>query len=243
MGVLRGMVKSRRESVELYRQGNRPELAAKEEAEIAVIEGFLPRQMDPRPPSPPAVDEAVAETGATGPKDMGRVMAALKAKHAAALDLAACHALGEGAARRLMALPPAFLDELRARTPMAALVGAPGEAGAVRQVVEGLLPVPRREIAIFYVYDDGYHCFGCGAHGDAIGFVMQTEGAGFIEAVERAGRGGRAGRAQALARSRGSGTRAARPHRRAGPRGGVLHPAAACAGRGGRRWPICAAGG
>ncbi len=44
--VLRGMVKSRRESVELYRQGNRPELAAKEEAEIAVIEGFLPQQMD-----------------------------------------------------------------------------------------------------------------------------------------------------------------------------------------------------
>ncbi len=46
LAMLRGMVKSRRESVELYRQGNRPELAAKEEAEIAVIESFLPRQMD-----------------------------------------------------------------------------------------------------------------------------------------------------------------------------------------------------
>ena len=45
-GMLRGMVKSRRESVELYRQGNRPDLAAKEEAEIAVIESFLPQQMD-----------------------------------------------------------------------------------------------------------------------------------------------------------------------------------------------------
>ena len=44
--MLRGMVKSRRESVELYRQGNRQELAAKEEAEIAVIESFLPQQMD-----------------------------------------------------------------------------------------------------------------------------------------------------------------------------------------------------
>ena len=86
MGVLRGMVKSRRESVELYRQGNRPELAAKEEAEIAVIATFLPQQMDDAALAT-AVDAAVAETGAAGPKDMGRVMAALKAKHAAALDM------------------------------------------------------------------------------------------------------------------------------------------------------------
>lgn len=86
MSVLRGMVKSRRESVELYRQGNRPELAAKEEAEIAVIEGFLPQQMDDAAVKA-AVEAAVAETGATGPKDMGKVMAALKAKHAAALDM------------------------------------------------------------------------------------------------------------------------------------------------------------
>ena len=86
LGVLRGMVKSRRESVELYRQGGRPELAAKEEAEIAVIEGFLPAQMDEAGLAR-AVDAAVAETGAAGPKDMGRVMAALKAAHGAALDL------------------------------------------------------------------------------------------------------------------------------------------------------------
>ena len=86
-GVLRGMVKSRRESVELYRQGNRPELAAKEEAEIAVIEGFLPQQMDDAALAA-AVADAMAETGAAGPKDMGKVMAALKAKHAASLDMA-----------------------------------------------------------------------------------------------------------------------------------------------------------
>jgi uncharacterized protein YqeY len=84
--ALRGMVKSRRESVDLYRQGNRPELVAKEEAEIAVIEGFLPQQMDDAALAA-AVDAAIAETGAAGPKDMGRVMAALKAKHAAALDM------------------------------------------------------------------------------------------------------------------------------------------------------------
>ncbi len=84
--VLRGMVKSRRESVDMYRQGNRPELAAKEEAEIAVIESFLPVQMDEAGISA-AVLAAIAETGAQGIKDMGKVMAALRAQHAAALDM------------------------------------------------------------------------------------------------------------------------------------------------------------
>jgi uncharacterized protein YqeY len=87
IAMLRGMVKSRRESMELYTQGNRPELAAKEEAEIAVIEGFLPAQMDDAAMQQ-AVAEAVAETGAADIKDMGRVMAALRAKHAASLDMA-----------------------------------------------------------------------------------------------------------------------------------------------------------
>jgi uncharacterized protein YqeY len=87
LSMLRGMVKSRRESVELYKQGKRPELAAKENAEIAVIEAFLPRQMD-EAAMEQAVADAVAETGAASIKDMGKVMAALKAKHAAALDMA-----------------------------------------------------------------------------------------------------------------------------------------------------------
>lgn len=87
LGMLRGMVKSRRESVELYTKGNRPELAAKEEAEIAVIESFLPRQMDTAAMGQ-AVADAVAETGAVSIKDMGKVMAALKSKHAASLDMA-----------------------------------------------------------------------------------------------------------------------------------------------------------
>lgn len=87
IAMLRGMAKSRRESVELYRQGNRPELAEKEEAEIAVIEAFLPQQMDEAAMAA-AVQQAVAETGATSIKEMGKVMAALKAKHAASLDMA-----------------------------------------------------------------------------------------------------------------------------------------------------------
>ena len=86
LSMLRGMVKSRRESVELYQQGNRPELAAKEEAEIAVIEEFLPQPISEQDLTA-AVEEAVEATGATSPKDMGRVMAALKATHGAALDM------------------------------------------------------------------------------------------------------------------------------------------------------------
>jgi uncharacterized protein len=86
LSMLRGMVKSRRESVVLYQQGNRPELAAKEDAEIAVIETFLPQQMDDTAIET-AVADAIAEAGATNIKDMGKVMAALRAKHAAALDM------------------------------------------------------------------------------------------------------------------------------------------------------------
>lgn len=86
LAMLRGMVKSRRESVEMYTQGNRPELAAKEQAEIAVIEEFLPAQMDPAAIEA-AVTAAIAATGATGAKEMGKVMAALKASHGATLDM------------------------------------------------------------------------------------------------------------------------------------------------------------
>ncbi|HME23160.1 MAG TPA: GatB/YqeY domain-containing protein [Acetobacteraceae bacterium] len=86
IGMLRGMVKSRRESVELYRQGHRQDLVDKEEAEIAIIDTFLPRQMGAASMSE-AVDAAIAETGAASIKDMGRVMATLRARHADTLDM------------------------------------------------------------------------------------------------------------------------------------------------------------
>jgi uncharacterized protein YqeY len=86
VAMLRGMIKQRREAADLYTQGKRPELAAKEEAEIAVIESFLPQQMDSAAMQA-AVDAAVAATGATSVKDMGKVMAALKTTHGAALDM------------------------------------------------------------------------------------------------------------------------------------------------------------
>jgi len=92
IGMLRGMVKSRRESVELYRQGHRQDLVDKEEAEIAVIEAFLPRQMSEMEMEQ-AVASAIAETGAASIRDMGKVMAALRARHAATLDMAKAGAM------------------------------------------------------------------------------------------------------------------------------------------------------
>lgn len=84
--LLQGMVKQRRESIALYQQGNRPDLAQKEADEIAVIEGFLPRQMD-EAEIETAARAAIAEIGAAGAKDMGKVMAALRQRYAATIDL------------------------------------------------------------------------------------------------------------------------------------------------------------
>ena len=86
VAMLRGMAKSRRESVDMYRQGKREDLAATEEAEIALIESFLPQQMDAAA-TEAAVAEAIAETGAASVKEMGKVMAVLKAQHAASMDM------------------------------------------------------------------------------------------------------------------------------------------------------------
>ena len=85
--VLQKMVKQRRESIEMYRQGNRAELADAEAAEIEVIEGFLPTQLSDEELSA-AIDGIVAQTGAASIKDMGRVMAALKERHAGTIDMA-----------------------------------------------------------------------------------------------------------------------------------------------------------
>ena len=87
MRMLQGMVKQRRESITLYEKGGRPELAAQEGEEIAVIESFLPQQMD-EAAIEAAAKTAVADTGAAGIKDMGKVMAALREKHTGVLDMA-----------------------------------------------------------------------------------------------------------------------------------------------------------
>ena len=84
--VLQKMVKQRRESIEMYEKGGRQELADAERAEVAVIERFLPTQMSPEEMAA-AIEAIKAELGAQGLKDMGRVMAELKARHASQLDM------------------------------------------------------------------------------------------------------------------------------------------------------------
>jgi len=87
LSMMQGMIKQRNESITLYEKGNRPELAAKEKAEIAVIERFLPQQMDDASVDA-AVKDAIASSGARTVKDMGGVMAALKTKFAGQMDFA-----------------------------------------------------------------------------------------------------------------------------------------------------------
>ena len=101
VAMLRGMAKSRRESVELYRQGNREELAAKEEAEIAVIESFLPQQMDAAATAA-AIREAIAEVGRHrhqgDGQGHGRAAGKARRDHGSRQG----RAVGEGGPRRLM---------------------------------------------------------------------------------------------------------------------------------------------
>jgi uncharacterized protein YqeY len=91
IAMLRSMIKSRRDSVQMYNDGNRPDLAAKEEAEISVISEFLPTTLAGAALET-AVRAAIAETGAGSAKEMGKVIGALKARHGAALDMATASA-------------------------------------------------------------------------------------------------------------------------------------------------------
>lgn len=86
IAVLTKMVKQRRDSIEQYTNGGRPELAAKEQAEITVIEGYLPKMMG-EAEQRTAIAGIIKEIGAAGPKDMGKVMAALKSQFAGQMDM------------------------------------------------------------------------------------------------------------------------------------------------------------
>lgn len=94
--VLQKMVKQRRESIEMFEKGGRPELADAESAEVAVIERFLPIQMSDAETTA-AIEAIKAQLGASGMKDMGRVMAELKARHATTLDMSKASGLVKAA--------------------------------------------------------------------------------------------------------------------------------------------------
>jgi DNA primase len=82
-----------------------------------------------------------------------------------------------------MALPASFLDELRTRTPLSAVIGRRVKLARSGKQWKGCCPFHGEKTPSFYVYDDAYHCFGCGAHGDVISFVMQSQGLAFMEAI------------------------------------------------------------
>ncbi len=92
IAVMTKMVKQRRDSIEQYTNGGRPELAAKEAAEIVIIEAYLPKMMD-EAAATAAIAGVIKETGAAGPKDMGKVMGALKTKYAGQMDFGRASAL------------------------------------------------------------------------------------------------------------------------------------------------------
>ena len=87
LNLLRSMIKQRQESMVLYQQGGRQELVDKEAAEIVVIEGFMPQQMGDDE-TKAAIQAVIAETGAASIKEMGKVMAELRARHAGVMDFA-----------------------------------------------------------------------------------------------------------------------------------------------------------
>ena len=92
LNLLQSLIKSRRESIALYKQGGRQDLVDKEEAEISVIEQFLPKQLSEEE-TKAVVRELVASAGATSVKDMGKVMAALKSNYAGQLDMTKASAI------------------------------------------------------------------------------------------------------------------------------------------------------
>ena len=90
--LLQKMIKQRQESVELYKKGNRADLVKQEEEEIAIISGYLPKQMSEADMAA-AIEAAIAETGAASMKDMGKVIGALRGKYAGQMDMAKASAL------------------------------------------------------------------------------------------------------------------------------------------------------
>jgi hypothetical protein len=92
LSMLQGMIKQRRESIEQFDKGGRPELARQEQEEIAVIEGYLPQQVGDAE-AEKAVKDLIAELGAASIKDMGRTMAALKERYAGRMDMTKASAL------------------------------------------------------------------------------------------------------------------------------------------------------
>jgi uncharacterized protein YqeY len=186
--VLLKMAKQRRESITMYEDGGRQELADQERAELAVIEEFLPKQMSEEETRAAITDQD--EIGAAGPKDMGRVMAELKSRHGASLDMTRASAL----------VKDVLSSKLARMTLSPAMAGSTARAGdaeygrgAARPWLQkagrefrACCPFHEEKTPSFYVNDAKgfYHCFGCEAHGDVIRWMTDQRGLPFMDAVK-----------------------------------------------------------
>jgi uncharacterized protein YqeY len=126
LGVLQKMIKQRQESVELYDKGGRAELAAQEREEIAIISAYLPKQMSDDEVKA-AISAAIAETGAAGMKDMGKVIGVLRAKFAGQMDFGKASGRYSAATRSASASPAA----MTAMAPKAKPPRSPASAASV----------------------------------------------------------------------------------------------------------------
>ena len=193
LAVLEKMIKQRREAITQFESGGRADLVAKETAEIAVLQTYLPAQM-----SDAEVDaliaEAIAATGATTIKDMGKVMARREAegpgtrRHGRGQrpDQAETRLTPLPGARHVGRIPQHFIDELIARADIVEVIGARVQLKKAGREYKACCPFHNEKTPSFWVSPDKqfYHCFGCGAHGTVLGFLMEHDHMAFPEAVE-----------------------------------------------------------
>ena len=208
--VIEKLVKQRKDSVTQYEAANRQDLADVEKAEIAILAAYLPEKMG-NDEIAAAVAAAVAETGAKGPADMGKLMAVLKpatgrqGRHGGSLQ-ARQGRTGQGIAsagrlrrsRRPAAprgakylndapmIPDSFIQDLLARVDIVDLVDGYVPLKKAGANYAACCPFHNEKSPSFTVSPTKqfYHCFGCGAHGTAISFVMEYQGLGFVDAVK-----------------------------------------------------------
>lgn len=189
--MLQSMMKQRRESIALYEQGGRLELAQQEAEEIEIIERFLPKQLTDEELAH-SVADTIAELGAGGLKDMGRVMATLRERFAGRMDFAKASAVAKrqlGADRlgRRRWRSPAVPRRTEGRLSLASVIGRRVRLTRRGREYTGLCPFHNEKTPSFTVNEEKgfFHCFGCGAHGDVVGFEMRAANLSFPEAVER----------------------------------------------------------
>jgi uncharacterized protein YqeY len=194
LAVLDKMVKQRRDSISQYEGAGREDLAEVERFEVGVIQGYLPAALSDAEIAA-LLEEAIAASGAAAMSDMGKVMNVLRPQIQGRADMGAVSAWSSSASearpRRAYPawpdiFPPEFIDQLLARTDIVELIGSRLQLRKAGREFQARCPFHDEKTPSFSVSPEKqfYHCFGCGAHGTAIGFLMEYDHLPFREAVE-----------------------------------------------------------